>query len=193
MLKLVMAKLRRTRRNFSNSEKGATAVEFAMVAGPFFLILGVIIETGLMLFSEYALQSAVQDSGRLIRTGQAQTANYSSATFKAAICNTAGVLLDCNGKVTVYVNHSSQTFAQLNALVPAFITIGPSVTITPFPATTSRGSPSSSPTPTATPPPSASPAASPIPSASPMPSAFSSAPSPGAIASPCSPYIHGLS
>ncbi len=141
MLKLVMAKLRRTRRNFSNSEKGATAVEFAMVAGPFFLILGVIIETGLMLFSEYALQSAVQDSGRLIRTGQAQTANYSSATFKAAICNTAGVLLDCNGKVTVYVNHSSQTFAQLNALVPAFITIGPSVTNTPFPATFSCGAP----------------------------------------------------
>jgi Flp pilus assembly protein TadG len=141
MLKLVMAKLRRTRKNFSDSEKGATALEFAMVAGPFFLILGVIIETGLMMFSEYALQSAVQDSGRLIRTGQAQNSNFSAASFKTVICNTAGVLMDCDNKVTVYVNHSAQTFAQLNAMVPAFVSIGPSVSNTPFPPTYSCGAP----------------------------------------------------
>jgi Flp pilus assembly protein TadG len=141
MLKLLMAKLRRTRKDFSKSEKGATAVEFAMVAGPFLLVLGVIIETGLMLFTEYTLQSAVQDSGRLIRTGQAQTSNFSAATFKAAICDTAGVLIDCTGKVTVYVNHSAQTFAQLSALVPSFLTIGPTVSNTPFPVTFSCGAP----------------------------------------------------
>ena len=141
MLKFVRAKLRRTREKFSRSETGATAVEFALVAGPFFLVLGVIIETGLMLFSEYSLQTAVQDSGRLIRTGQAQNSGFSVATFKAAICGTAGVLMDCDNKVTVYVNHSGQTFAQLNAMVPSFLTIGPSITNTPFPVTYSCGGP----------------------------------------------------
>ncbi len=141
MLKFVMAKLRRTRKKFSQSETGATAVEFALVAGPFFLVLGVIIETGFVLFAEYTLQSAVQDSGRLIRTGQAQNSGYSVATFKAAICNTVSVLFDCNSKVTVYVNHSAQTFTQLNAMVPSFLTIGPTITNAPFPVTYSCGGP----------------------------------------------------
>jgi Flp pilus assembly protein TadG len=141
MLKYVMARLRRARRKYADSEHGATAVEFAMVAGPFFLVLGVIIETGLMMFTEYALQSAVQDTGRLIRTGQAQNSGFSATTFKNAICDTAGVLIDCQNKVTVYVNHSAQTFAQLSALVPSFLTIGPTVSNTTYPVTFSCGAP----------------------------------------------------
>ena len=141
MLKILMARLRCSRERFVNSERGATAVEFAMVAGPFFLILGVIIETGLMLFSEYALQSAVSDSGRLLRTGQAQNSNFSAATFKAAICSTAGVLIDCDNKVTVYVNHSGQTFAQLSAMIPSFLSIGPTISNQPYPVTYSCGGP----------------------------------------------------
>ncbi len=141
MWTFLKARLATVGRKFSGSEAGATAVEFAMVVGPFFLILGVIIETGLMMFTEYALQSGVQDSGRLIRTGQAQNGGYSAATFKTAICNTASVLIDCQNKVTVYVNHSTTTFAQLSATVPSFLTIGPTVSNTPYPVTFSCGSP----------------------------------------------------
>lgn len=141
MLKFLMARLRRNREKFASSERGATALEFAMVAGPFMLILGVVIETGMMLFTEYSLQSAVSDSGRLIRTGQAQNSGFSVATFKAAICSTAGVLIDCDGKVTVYVNHSGQTFAQLNAMIPSFLSIGPTITNQPYPVTYSCGGP----------------------------------------------------
>lgn len=141
MLTFLRDRLAAISRKFSNSDAGATAVEFAMVIGPFFLILGVIIETGLMMFTEYALQSAVQDTGRLIRTGQAQNSGYSVATFKNTICNTAGVLIDCQNKVTVYVNHSASTFAQLNATVPSFLSIGPSVSNQPYPVTFSCGSP----------------------------------------------------
>jgi Flp pilus assembly protein TadG len=141
MLKNVWAKLGRARQKFSESERGAAAVEFALVATPFFLVLGVVIETGLMMFTESALQSAVQDSGRLIRTGQAQNSGYSATTFKNVICNTAGVLLDCQNKVTVYVNHSAQTFAQLSTTVPSFLTIGPTVSNTTVPVTFSCGAP----------------------------------------------------
>ena len=140
MLKTLRKRLRAVSKRYLGSEHGATAVEFAMVAGPFFLVLGVTIETGLMMFSEYALQSAVLDSGRLIRTGQAQKGNFDVAAFKTAICSTANVVMDCQNKVTVYVNHSATTFAQLNSTVPAFLSIGPSVTNQPYPVTYSTGS-----------------------------------------------------
>jgi Flp pilus assembly protein TadG len=52
--------MRRVLRRFGKSQSGAAAVEFALVAGPFFFVLGTIAETGLMLFSEYAIKNSVQ-------------------------------------------------------------------------------------------------------------------------------------
>uniref|UniRef100_UPI00112F141F TadE/TadG family type IV pilus assembly protein n=1 Tax=Escherichia coli TaxID=562 RepID=UPI00112F141F len=67
----IARKLARWRR----SESGATAVEFALVAGPFFYVLGCICETGLMLFTEYVIQNSVQEAARLVRTGQVSTSD----------------------------------------------------------------------------------------------------------------------
>ncbi|MDE2384162.1 MAG: pilus assembly protein [Alphaproteobacteria bacterium] len=117
-------------RRFDASERGAAAVEFALLAPPFLLILGVIMETGLMMFTEYTLQSAVQDSSRLVRTGQAQSTPLSAAQFKTKICGTAGVIIDCSNKVTVYVR-SDANFATLKTNLPNFLTIGGAVGTTP--------------------------------------------------------------
>ena len=65
-------------RRFKTSEGGATAVEFALVAFPFISLLGITMETGLLMFTEYTLQASVQDAARLIRTGQAQNASMSA-------------------------------------------------------------------------------------------------------------------
>jgi Flp pilus assembly protein TadG len=43
-------------RRMIKSEKGAAAVEFSLVAFPFFMVMGCICETGIMLFTEYSLQ-----------------------------------------------------------------------------------------------------------------------------------------
>ena len=43
----------------AKSEDGAAAVEFALVAFPFFMIMGCICETGIMLFTEYSIQAGV--------------------------------------------------------------------------------------------------------------------------------------
>jgi len=69
MLKRFKERLKNRLRKFRNSELGSAAIEFAMIAPPFMLLLGVIMETGLMMFTEYAIQSSVQDSARLVRTG----------------------------------------------------------------------------------------------------------------------------
>ena len=110
-------------RRFKKSDGGATAVEFALVAFPFISLLGITMETGLLMFTEYTLQASVQDAARLIRTGQAQSAAMSASAFKTKICSTAGIIIDCTGGVTVYVR-SDPTFAALRAALPVFTNVG---------------------------------------------------------------------
>lgn len=98
------------------SQSGATAVEFALVAGPFFYVLGCICETGLMLFTEYVIQNSVQEASRMVRTGQVSTGDgtllMTADDFKNKICEQVNIIVDCAGKVSVYVN-SSNDFANL--------------------------------------------------------------------------------
>ncbi len=118
---------RRFLRRFLKSQDGAAAVEFALVAAPFFFVLGSIAETGLMLFSEYVIQNAVQGAAREIRTNQVTfedgTLKKTEAEFKTMFCGSLTSLIDCEGAVTVYVD-SDNDFASLEAAMPDFIAIG---------------------------------------------------------------------
>lgn len=78
-----IGQLTRLRRN----ESGSTAIEFAMVAMPFLMLLVVIIEIGLAFFASQVLDNAVADSARLIRTGQAHQASLDQAGFKQEVLN----------------------------------------------------------------------------------------------------------
>ncbi len=106
-----MSWLGRRLSRFRRSESGATAVEFALVAGPFFYVLGCICETGLMLFTEYVIQNSVQEAARMVRTGQVTSGDgtilISSADFKTQICEEVSIIIDCQGKVSVYVNNAA--------------------------------------------------------------------------------------
>ena len=118
--------LRRAATRLRRDERGATAVEFALVIGPFMLVLGVIIETGLMLFTEYVIQSSVQEAARQIRTGQAQSAAMTQATLKTNfLCDTLNIIINCNTKVYVYVN-AQASYTALQAALPSMLTVGPS-------------------------------------------------------------------
>ena len=59
-------------RRFTRHQKGAAAVEFALVATPFLALLFAIIESALVFFAGQMLESAASDAGRMIMTGQAQ-------------------------------------------------------------------------------------------------------------------------
>ena len=87
---------------FTKHERGVTAIEFALVFPPFFYLLGATFETGLMLFSEYTLDNATAETGRLIRTGQVQNAGMSAADFKSQICSQV-LLSNCGSKLYVDV------------------------------------------------------------------------------------------
>ena len=141
MFRKFLALTGKSNRRYAKSESGAAAVEFAMVALPFFMLLGVILETGIMMFFEYTLQASVQKASRLIRTGQAKSLALTAANFKAEICKTAGLLMDCTGKVQVYVDSDPAGFAALKAKFPSSLNIGTAADGSPGPASFNCGQP----------------------------------------------------
>ena len=58
---------------------GSAAMEFAFVAPIFFTLMLGILQLGIMIFGQFALQNAVTQAARLIRTGQAQSINTAAA------------------------------------------------------------------------------------------------------------------
>jgi Flp pilus assembly pilin Flp len=91
----IMKLLPRKVRRFNKDEEGATAVEFALIAGPFFLLIFAIIETSLYFFAGQYLETAVDDTTRLFRTGQLNETT-SNAQFRTALCNEVKFLFDCS-------------------------------------------------------------------------------------------------
>ena len=95
-------------------DKGATAVEFAMVVGPFIFLLFGIIEVGLLFFTTFSVENATEQAARLIRTGQVKTNNMTAAQFKTQVCNRMPGYVDCINKVRVDVQ-SFASFATVAA------------------------------------------------------------------------------
>lgn len=97
------AKGRRLLARWRTDTRGVTAIEFAMVGGPFIALLFGIIGVGLYFFTTFALENAAEQSARLFRTGQAQEASLTEAEFKTKVCERIPQQVDCNTKVRVNV------------------------------------------------------------------------------------------
>ena len=88
---------------FIKDSKGATAVEFALIAAPFLAILAALVQTFLLFFAQSLLENVVRQSARQILTGQVQTQDASlsqtqaMAAFHQTVCNNAAVLFPCTG------------------------------------------------------------------------------------------------
>jgi Flp pilus assembly protein TadG len=95
------ARLWRQWRAFRRDERGATAVEFALVIFPFMLILMGIIELGLMFLGVATLDFGTFEASRDIRTGVAQTAGMDEAAIRTAICENAIGLPNCEARLRV--------------------------------------------------------------------------------------------
>lgn len=96
VLKRWIRPLLRRGRAFGRDERGVTAIEFGILAIPFFTIVAATLETGMIFLAGQVLDSAVQDTSRFIRTGQAQTAEWDSDDYRAAICSRLYGMFDCS-------------------------------------------------------------------------------------------------
>ncbi|AIQ88104.1 MULTISPECIES: TadE/TadG family type IV pilus assembly protein [Methylobacterium] len=113
---------------FVRARGGATAVEFALVALPFFALIGACLENGIVFWEQEILQQAVSDAGRQIYTGSFQTANTGTtdpatlmSRFRTAICTQSNgtprvTIFNC-ANVRVSVTQAS-SYAAANPVSP---------------------------------------------------------------------------
>jgi Flp pilus assembly protein TadG len=92
---------------FRRAQEGVSAIEFSMVALPFFIMLFAIFDVGLIMFATTTLQNGVLAAARQIRTGQAQAMNMTAAQFRTLVCNEINMFLGCDARLGIDVRKFS--------------------------------------------------------------------------------------
>jgi Flp pilus assembly protein TadG len=98
----------RDRRLLLSGNRASVAIEFALVAPIFLMVLLAIIDVGVLLCSQALLDTATTDAARLILTGQA-TSNGSA--FANQLCNEVNALIPCSG--LTYRVQTGDSFSQI--------------------------------------------------------------------------------
>jgi hypothetical protein len=87
-------------RRFANTSGGASAVEFALIAAPFLMLLSVVAESGLVALEQQTLDIALDRGVRQLRTGVFQDGADGSdpgERFRKVICSGPVILFPCAG------------------------------------------------------------------------------------------------
>jgi Flp pilus assembly protein TadG len=87
------------------NDDGVAAVEFAIIALPFFLFVFGIIGIGLYFLASTSLEYGAQSAARKVRTGEADKGEMTVGEFKQLVCGAAGNYINCS-KLAVLVQHA---------------------------------------------------------------------------------------
>jgi Flp pilus assembly protein TadG len=88
--------LHRRIRAFRRDRRGTTAIEFALLALPFSLLVFAILESCISFAGQEVLANAADDVARQLRTGQEKAADMTEAKLKTMICNRLNIIVDEN-------------------------------------------------------------------------------------------------
>lgn len=109
---------RKNRRKFFSllrkDQKGATAIEFALLGIPFVALLFGIIEISILFFVTTTVHHAVAETAREIRTGEFQSTGGGADEFKAAICANMSTVGNCDYLRVDVVSSATGKFSALN-------------------------------------------------------------------------------
>lgn len=84
-------------KRFYRRRDGATAIEFAILAIPFFVMIFASLETFVAFTGEQLLANATENMARKIRTGQIKS-DYSVRDFRKEFCEEISILMPCSAK-----------------------------------------------------------------------------------------------
>jgi len=117
---------RRALRRFVRSQRGATAVEFALISPLFLGTLIVIFQVCIYLLAQQALQNAATQAGRMFMTNSGQS--LSQAQYKQAICTNylPTALFSCSNLIVVVQSYSD--FSSASTTAPALYSNGNAIT-----------------------------------------------------------------
>ena len=99
-------------KRFIKDTGGVTAVEFALIATPFFVLLTAILEVTMIIFSNLVLENGVIEASRQIRTGEFQQSGGGAQEFRDLLCSEISVLLGCGEELRIDV----QTFSNFGSV-----------------------------------------------------------------------------
>jgi pilus assembly protein Flp/PilA len=107
-------------KRFQRSQDGATAIEFALIAGPFFLLFFAIVETVVMLWTNAVLEEAVSEASRRLLTGASHarytgSASANTEAFTNDICNYATGFINCEKLKVDVKSYSSFASAEIGS------------------------------------------------------------------------------
>jgi Flp pilus assembly protein TadG len=80
---------------FLRRQGGSAAIEFALVAAPFVALTLALLQVGLIYFAQEALESAVEQTARLVLTGQVQNASMTQSQFAQQLCTNSPGMFTC--------------------------------------------------------------------------------------------------
>jgi len=115
MLRVKKRSFRQMRRYLKNRE-GTAAIEFAILAIPFFMLLFAILELAIVFFINSTLNHAVSEAGRQIRTGNFQACGTQDG-FKQLVCANMSGLGNCEKRLRLDVV-SGSAFRTITLPVP---------------------------------------------------------------------------
>jgi Flp pilus assembly protein TadG len=124
-------------RRWRADDSGTTAVELALVALPFVMLVFGIMTICVYFFTNFSLENAAWQAARAIRTGQLQqgqgsyagatTSAQQKAAFVTALCSRVPTFLQCASKIVTIVQ-SNTSFAGISK--PSCATNGTMITQT---------------------------------------------------------------
>ncbi|WP_440957842.1 TadE/TadG family type IV pilus assembly protein [Oceanicaulis sp. LC35] len=88
--------IRKLSGRFIRAREGAAAVEFALIAAPFFLLIFATLEVALFFLGSTIIENGVNEAARAIRTGQLQQSNQTIEDFRGSICERISAVADCS-------------------------------------------------------------------------------------------------
>lgn len=115
---ILVSRLQQRFAGWANDRRGQTAVEFALIAAPFFFMIFGLMELCLIFIMSTVMEHAVSEASREIRTGQAQDAGFSALEFRKSVCDELFDLMGCNSNLHIDVKRlTSFSTAELNSPV----------------------------------------------------------------------------
>lgn len=93
--------MRHQRNSIWRERNGAAAVEFSILAFPFFIVIFGILDVALMFFVDGSLDSALHMAAREVRTGQSARENWDIVRFKREVCDGMALAFKCQENLLV--------------------------------------------------------------------------------------------
>lgn len=99
----------KSRPGFFSDRRGSTAMEFAMLAMPFALLVFAILESCISFAGQEVMANITDDVARQLRTGQLQKSNVTEASIRQLICSRLEIMVakDCPGLLVDLREYSS--------------------------------------------------------------------------------------